>query len=251
MRDYDILARAADRCDIVSVDLFDTIVLRDLSCERRRFDAIARLGSEKLTEAGWRLPSETLFRSRREVQLIAYRAQAVERPSGDVRLANILAVQAKLLGLPPRCVALLREAEVEWEARTLRGNVRLRDQLGELAQKGKRIIAISDTYHDAGTLWEILNAVLTHHPIATIYASADRDATKKAGSLYFDVVRSEGVAPHRIVHCGDDRHADLIMARQAGLQAVWLRRPRPAAAARKLDGLAFRLSHTDMHWEPA
>ncbi len=250
MRDYDILARVAEHCGIVSVDFFNTIVLRDRACEGRRFEAIARLGSEKLAEAGWRLPSETLFRSRREVQLIAYRAQAMERPRGDVTLTSILSLQAKLLGLPPFCIALLREAELEWEAKTLRANVRLRDLLGELARNGKRIIALSDTYHDADTLRQILDAVLTHHPIATIYASADRDATKKAGSLFLDLVRSEGLAPHRIVHCGDDRHADVVMARQAGLHAVWLGRLTPAAARRKLDDLAFRFSRTDMHWEP-
>jgi hypothetical protein len=60
--------------DLVSVDLFDTLLLRDHRCERRRFLLMARMAAEALDRAGSRVSIQALYLSRLDAQRLAYRA---------------------------------------------------------------------------------------------------------------------------------------------------------------------------------
>lgn len=222
--------------DLVSVDLFDTILLRDHRCERRRFLLMARQASAALHRAGYDVPVEALYRSRRDAQRLAYRALELIRPEGDVPLARIYHMQTTILGLPPGVAELLKAAELNFEASSLRPNRSLLRLLARLRASGKRVIAISDIYLPHEDLCVLLDQVAPGHPIDAVYCSAELNLTKRSSELFRAVMDLEGAQAGRVLHLGDDRRADLEMARRAGLQSRWLPR-RYMKLLRKLDGV--------------
>lgn len=221
--------------DLVSVDLFDTLLLRDHCCERRRFLKIARRAATALEAAGWRVTVEALYRSRLDAHRLAYRALDWDRPQGDAPLARIHHLQTTVLGLPAEAAAALGGAELAFEAASLHPNRRLLRRLAAFRARGKRVIAISDMYLPRAFLCELLDRVAPGHPVDAVYCSAEFNLTKRSSRLFGAVLEREGVAPGRVLHLGDDRRADLEMARTAGLQSRWLPR-RHMKLLRKLDG---------------
>lgn len=228
--------------DIVSCDVFDTLLHRDGRSEASRQRAQARRAARRLrAERGVVVSAEAVRRARAEAQRYAYRALAMLHPSGEVRFADLIAATAGRLALGPAEAAILAESEIAVERAQLAPNRPLLAWLAARAREGRRIVAVSDTWHDAATLRALLDALAPGHPVTTIYTSADRDATKRSGSLFAHVLRAEGARPDRVLHIGDDAVADLAMARDAGLRCAPVRRPRALRLRRKLDAALARL----------
>ena len=222
--------------DVISVDLFDTVLLRDHRCERRRFLLMARQAAQALRQAGHDVSADALYRSRLDAQRLAYRALELARPQGDVPLARIYHMQTTVLGLPADAAERLKAAELDFEAASLRPNRRLLHRLAALRAGGKRVIAISDIYLPRVDLCSLLGRVAPGHPIDAVYCSAELNLTKRSSELFRAVLDLEGVQARRVLHLGDDRRADHEMARRAGLHAQWLPRRR-MKLLRKLDGV--------------
>jgi predicted HAD superfamily hydrolase len=222
--------------DMVSVDLFDTVLLRDHRCERRRFLMMARQARDALAQADFRLSTQALYRARLDAQRLAYRALEAVRPQGDVPLARIFHLQTTILGLPPRAAEILKTVELTFEASNLRPNRPLLRRLAALRAEGKRIIAISDIYLPREGLCQLLDRLAPGHPLDAVYCSAELNLTKRSSKLFGAVLEIERATAGRVLHLGDDRRADLEMARRAGLQSRWLPR-RGMKLLRKLDGV--------------
>jgi predicted HAD superfamily hydrolase len=230
-----------DAIDLVSVDLFDTLLLRDHRCERRRFLLMAHKAAAALNDAGFRVSAQAIHQSRLDAQRLAYRALETERPQGDVPVARIYQLQTAILDLPAAAAEVLKSEEIGFEASSLRPNRRLLRRLDELRARGKRVIAISDIYLPREDLCELLDRLAPGHPIEAVYCSAELNLTKRSSELFGAVLKLEQAPAGRVLHLGDDRRADLEMARRAGLQSRWLPR-RHMKLLRKLDRAVHFLS---------
>jgi putative hydrolase of the HAD superfamily len=85
------------------------------------------------------------------------------------------------------------------------------------------------------------NADLARCGIADLFdghiTASAAGAAKPDARIYAHLLRAAGVAPEAVLHIGDDPLADVVGARRAGMQAVWLNRdgrPWPAQFARPL-----------------
>lgn len=229
-----------DEVDLISVDVFDTLLLRGTEPEKARFLAIAKLASQQFDGADRVISPSVLWRARLQCIDPAYRAVEIFRPAGDVPLALFHRLQAALLGLDAAADAALLAAEIAGERRHLIPNRPLIAQLTRLAKSGKRVVAVSDTYFTGAAIEGLLDELAPAHPIARVYSSSDAGVTKRSGELFAMVVKTEGVAASRVLHCGDDLHSDIRMARQRGLRAVELSRPPRVHLLRRLNALRFR-----------
>lgn len=234
---------AAVECefDVYSLDVFDTLLLRDLRSERSRFWQIAKLASRRFLALGIEVGTMALLKTRVEVQTQAYRALEATNPNGDIRLADMLDSIAKLLHLGPDGARILEDAEMEIELRCLRPNEALLARLARDIGKAKRVIAISDTYLSAAAVRHLLDTLAPGHPVEEVYTSADHNATKRGASLFGRVLEAEGVRPERMLHHGDDFTADHVMPRRIGVRTNVSQRARWVYFTRKLDGLVFRI----------
>lgn len=215
------LATLAERpsVQLISTDLFDTILLRDDSTQTGRLaEACKRSASSLGLDVG------IVRRLRWWLQDDAYRAVAIGRTSGEARLTSIYDVIAMVLGLDPAAAAVMHDIEVDTDIGHLRPNRPLLELLQRIAEAGTRIIAVSDTYYSSASLEHMLATVVGPHPIQAVYSSADLGRTKHVGLIFDAVASTEGISPENIIHVGDDHVADIVNARQAAWTAVHLAR---------------------------
>jgi hypothetical protein len=130
--------------ELVSVDVFDTLLLRRPLSERRRMSLAAAVFAERpgLPRG---LAAATVLHARLEAQRFAYRALDLGRNGGEVRIESILERQLALLGLPRTLLAALLRVEIDIEKAALRADRQLCEQLATLRARGRRTIAVSDT----------------------------------------------------------------------------------------------------------
>ncbi len=235
----ELKSTAKEAYDVLSVDVFDTLLLRDASSQRERFAEVARTLAELLRARGCTVDAATLLALRRQAHASAYDAVSIERPEGDATLERMSEIQANLLGLDPSLVSLFIAAELEVESRHLSPNRSLIRFIDGLVGEGKRVIAVSDMYLSAGEIGQLMTRVIGKVPVHRIYASSEFGLTKRSRRLFDAVAAAEQIPSDRLLHYGDSAHADVSMARAAGWQACLFRRPNWMLAARKLAALRF------------
>ena len=228
--------------DVVSTDVFDTVLWRDSTTQLGRLAMACRRAAPRLG-----VDPVVLTRLRWDVQDSAYRAVAIECPAGDVSLSAICRTVATALGMDGRAARVLQEVEVLLELEHLSANRRLLTQLGLAARAGLRVIALSDTYYSAADLWHMLDAVVGPHPISGVYSSGDLGLTKHGGEVFNKVAEHEGVPGPRIIHLGDNVRSDVQMARAASWAAVHVPRDglhRAAKLAGKIWALPMKVERS-------
>jgi FMN phosphatase YigB (HAD superfamily) len=228
---------------VVSVDVFDTLLLRTTRPEEQRFEDIAGRQLAALGAAGHQLattPRELLILRLQSARDAKRNTQPVmgDREASYDEIAGPL---LDALGLSRDLVPLLLEREIEYEAANLFPNELLIEILKGARQSGKRVICLSDMYLSKRDIGELLRRRAVGFAPDAIYVSAEFGYGKASGHLYREVARQENAEPAAIAHCGDNRHADVQMARAQGLGAVHAPRPLSWRGLALLRRLAFIL----------
>jgi FMN phosphatase YigB (HAD superfamily) len=211
MRSYKIadLVNSAGRIEVISTDVFDTLLLRNSRSERSRIMRGERLFSNLLAQRGWHIDADLLVETRLQAQRLAFRGLTLRGTVGEARLVDIISRQLSLLGLPHSLVPERVRIELEVEKISLVANKQLANILREHRRRGTRIIAVSDTTLPTEAVSELIEHFHGPDLVDHVYSSADRGLTKRDGGLFLAVADAEKVAPRRIVHIGDDLHADV------------------------------------------
>jgi len=228
---YAVFRRACldARTRVVSVDIFDTVLLRTTRPEFARFLDIGARQLAALKEAGRdvRLRAEDLLVIRIMSAQAAYRNVA---PVGGIREAKyeqIVGIMLKACGLPDdlELVEILTQVELDYEANVMTPNRLLVDILEEARRAGKRIIGVSDMYLSAECIVGLLDRHGLSRLLDALYSSADFGYGKSSRRLYEQVLSLEDVAPQTVAHCGDNHTSDYKRAKEVGLHSVWTPRP--------------------------
>ncbi|MBB2697053.1 UNVERIFIED_ORG: FMN phosphatase YigB (HAD superfamily) [Rhizobium esperanzae] len=225
-----------DGIDVISTDVFDTLLLRQPRSQRSRVILAEQRFARLLRDQGIVISSEHLFRTRQLAERFAYRALNVGGGTGEVRLVDIVARQLAMLGLPARMIDERISLEMAIEKASLSANEKLAKVLRLQRQAGIRIVAVSDTALPTAHLAELINHFHGPGLIDNIYSSADLGASKRHGQLFSSVLAQEGVAASRVLHLGDDLLADCVVPRTMGIQALHLPRGRFRRLAARADG---------------
>ena len=206
---------------VASIDCFDTLLLRESKSEPMRFLEIAAKQLQSLNESD--IDCDASIKDIRRIRIGATRAYIHNASVRDhAKLPMYRAILSKIafdLGLPDSAVDILRDAELNYELTVLRPNEQLISVLRELMANGKKVILVSDMYLSGEDInWLVQNLWEDGRSLNT-YSSADFGATKRSGALYGKVLRLEGINSGAIVHAGDNKHADVIMAKRHGIRA--------------------------------
>jgi FMN phosphatase YigB (HAD superfamily) len=211
--------------ELVSLDVFDTLLLRDTEPELARFGGIARVQDAALRRAGFPSPGPgPLYRARLQVHKQAYDAAAAT--GGEARHDDILRRLCRHCALDEALVPELVRAEVAYEAGRLVANRPLLAWLGRLAPR-LRLVLVSDMYLATADLRHLLAAVTPELSALPLYVSAELQRTKRQGGLFPFLAAAERVAPTAILHIGDHPLADVVQPVRAGYRAVHLPRSLP------------------------
>src|SRR5229473_4891932 len=133
------LVNAVDRIEVISTDVFDTLLLRTSRSERSRILKGERLFSDLLAKRGWHIGADLSVEARLQAQLLAFRGLALRGVPGEARLVEIISRQLSVLGLPQSLVAERLQIEVQVEKDSLVANEFLGSILRAFRRAGGRM----------------------------------------------------------------------------------------------------------------
>ena len=198
--------REIDRHEVISFDLFDTLLMRQMLEPTDVFALVA----QRARAQGISLPSFSVHRRRAELYVLRH---------GHHTLAAIYRQLQKMCGWTDA----VRDDVMRWELDVERGVLVPRqdmvDCLAYACQLGKRVYIITDMYLPSVQLEQFLQA----HGIRgfqKILVSGEYGCGKSDG--LFDVFRKE-VPGASYLHIGDNKVADGLAARLAGIDACVIR----------------------------
>jgi FMN phosphatase YigB (HAD superfamily) len=192
--------QALQDVDLVSFDLFDTLVSRPA----RRPDAVLKLVEHRISsEAGRPIP---LFVERRAAE---NRVRARKHHQGDVNLSEIYTELAATGPIPGDVVARAHALEKRIDLGALRPRTEVIAVLEAAHALGKRIVLMTDTYYEEADIRAILSGAGIADRFAALYVSNAVGARKDRGDLWRHVEEAEAVPRARWLHVGDNEHSDI------------------------------------------
>lgn len=234
----DRIATAALDAELVSLDVFDTLVVRPFLSPDAARNCLARLVEVQLG-----VPDFVSLRARAEDRA------RVAADGRDPCLHEIYRAMAQLQADRALPTDAMLELEVATEARWLRPRTGVIDALS-FAARGKRLVALSDMYMDAATLAHVLPRDAAQLPQAW-YVSCETGWRKDRGDVWQALPRAVGVAPGRWLHVGDNERSDVQVPQWHGLLTP-VHVLRPAALLEVVPGLrALRPRSHDGAWQDA
>lgn len=198
------IAEQLAQYDVVSFDIFDTLIFRPFS---EPADVFCFVGMELGILDFKRIRMEQEYKARQE----CFR----EKGHYEVSFSDIWNRIEREVGIPAEAGM---QAEQELERKFCYANPFMRQVFQKLREEDKKIIAISDMYLSENFLWRLLweNG---YTGIDKLYISCEYEKNKGTGGL-FDLVRKEQGSSCRIIHVGDNMESDVLMAKKHGFNAL-------------------------------
>jgi FMN phosphatase YigB (HAD superfamily) len=233
----DLLLSAVADHEVLSFDLFDTLVQRSLSKPHLLFRLIE---PEAKKIAGQ--PKLDFWLIRREAEA------DVRRPTrGDyeITLEQIYDRFQEISGVSDNVKGSLIKLECEAELRICRRKESVLFYKELASRLGKKTGIISDFYIET----DFINLLLNYNNIDYdfLYVSASEGTRKQSGTIYpllIEWAAQNGYEKDMIVHIGDNKIADLEMAKANGLDAFFLPQAIENFGASKIGSEAYRRAHT-------
>lgn len=202
----DVLADELCQSDVISFDMFDTLILRPVDAPADLFYFV-----------GERLNIPNFRDIRKKAERTARECHISECGSGEVTLAQIYDVLAEELCISAE-IGMAVESDVEISL--CMTNPFMLEVWNKVKAKGKKVVVTTDMYLPKKTLEAMLEKCgFTGYD--AIFLSNEYGYGKYNGKLY-DKLKS--VYPKcSISHIGDNYHADYVLARKAKIHAVYYR----------------------------
>lgn len=220
----DLIVRARD-ADLVSFDIFDTVLLRG-SAAAGSVLAFVGLCLER-DQAG--AAAATFVERRRRAEFAARGGKG-----GDVGLKQIYRQFERDEIFTDQVVAAAHALELDSEARLLGPRPGIAAVLEAMRAAGKRVIALSDTYFSEAQVRAFLSEAGLERHFDALYVSSEQGARKDRGDLWDKVRDAEDANPARWLHIGDNERADIDTPSKRGIACELMMQPRALARAADL-----------------
>ena len=191
----------------LSLDIFDTLMLRNIAPERHRVKAISEEFSRYVKAEGLNISWKEVYRARLLSSHIEYKTAPLVRGEREGRFDKIIELQLKALRLPLYLHGELSRIEIEYEKKVLRPNAEILNLCEIAKRKGKRIILISDMYLKNSDITQLLEAKRLKDFYDALYVSSELGMTKRGGSLFEHVMKLENLPAAGYEHIGDNIRA--------------------------------------------
>lgn len=192
--------KVAPQYDVVSFDIFDTLIFRACGEPRGVFDIVGHeLGLPDFAER--RIKAEAFARKRSSKE--------------EVSIQEIY----QYLEVPIEIKSQLLQKELEVEERVCFVNPTLLNLFLYLLHQGKRIFCVSDMYLPKSFLEKLL-AREGYAGYEGLIVSSEEGVQKASGRLFDRLVERYALSPSRILHLGDNYDSDCVAARSRFIDAV-------------------------------
>lgn len=227
---------------VLSLDVFDTLLLRDCRPELARLLAVSRAQAAALRAAGHGVTGRGVCLARLTAQKRAY-DKAGAGDGGDPAYDDLARPMCRMLGLPDVAGGILLEAETVWDLAHVRANRRLVSVL-RTAVDGvsfpPRIVGVSDMYLPEASIRRLLAAHVPDLAAMPLFVSCQAGASKRSGRLFAMVADALGVEGSAFLHIGDQADADGLKAVAAGWNSLVVPRGRLCRMSASVQDRAIR-----------
>ncbi|MDR1647445.1 MAG: HAD-IA family hydrolase [Zoogloeaceae bacterium] len=198
------LEAASAGCEVISLDVFDTLLARKTSSPEDIFAIVASQASVCGYPGNFSL-------ERKQAEALC------QQKYGDIyTFADIYREWQKNFSVDDTWVARIQTLELETEARFLVPRKTLCNQVLQWLEAGRRVILVSDMYLPSPWILEQLR----RHGLTgfeKLFLSCEEGGSKQSGQLWQRVRQYAGQAT--ILHIGDNPEADIEQAKKAGIAA--------------------------------
>lgn len=200
------LIRMLMQYDVVSFDLFDTVLFRPFS----KTDEIFRLVGNELNVLNF-------YTIRREAESDIRNRRQQETGSREVSIEDIYSEIEKRTGISAEKGI---NTEIAIEKQFLYLNPYMEYVIRTLKSNGKRIVFLSDMYLHEAQIREMLRE-LGLDAAEKVFVSCDYGESKRGGGLYHCLLRYVGDSAESIIHVGDNVEADIEQAAGCGIDSYY------------------------------
>lgn len=219
--------------EIISFDMFGTLVLRDL-CDA---DDILSLVEQKL--------NINCFRVRRK-----WAERKVARKSPFYTLDEIY----QCMSLDDAWREFCQKCEIDTEIERICCNMEIYDIYQFCKEQNKKMCVISDMYLSSNCEKQILTKC--GYDFDNVFVSGEVKASKNLGSLFQYVINYYQCLPNQIYHIGDSFEADYTNARRVGMNSffyslnsqIYYNKPRPRFEHYLYNNLPIRMPLDKIVW---
>lgn len=187
--------KLADESEIISFDVFDTLI-----CRKCRPHDVFALVSDKCG-----------IKSFTHDRIECEHKARVKSKHEEITLNEIYDELSVIYG--HECADKLKALEIESEFDVIYANSELKEFFDLMKSNHKRIIIISDMYLPVNIIEAMLNKC-GYEGYESLYVSSEYSLTKRHGSLFAHVLRDKNISPDRMLHTGDNFISDYIMPRR-------------------------------------
>ena len=191
MIEIDSVLAKAKNYDVITFDVFDTLLIRDVIDPADIFTlAYGTVG--------------------RYIRILAEIKARQKSKNGEVTLDDINSV------CPFSC-----EKELDFETKYCRANPKMFEIYSKLKESGKKIYAISDMYLSSDFIGSLLNKAGIDIPVLV---SCEEHVSKKDGQLFNVFLKKFSYSSNSVLHIGDSIISDYEGAKKAGIESFIVER---------------------------
>lgn len=218
----DSLAKQLSNYDVISFDVFGTLILRPFSSPRVLFSIMEeRLGIYKFAKI--RVDSEDEIRNRKISSL----------GHDNVTLKEIYDLISKKTNLDAESTA---NFEYELELAYCIANPYFMKVVSLCKKENKTLIVCTDMYLSQVQIKGLLGAV-GYPEFDNLFVSSEWNKSKKKGDLFEQL--KAAYPGKRIIHVGDDQRADIENAEQNGVNAYYYPNVNTFGGRTRIDGMSY------------
>ena len=217
------LAERLCQYDVISFDVFGTLILRPFSSPRVLFSIMEeRLGIYKFAKI--RLDSED-----------EARLQKLNSDDGrdNVTLLEIYQLIARKTNLDANLTAKL---EYDLEVEFCYANPYFKEVVSKCKEAHKTVIVCSDMYLSRQQIQGILRKA-GYPDFDGVYVSSELNRSKKQGDVF--TILKRAYPEQRIIHVGDDKTVDMVRAEQSGIDAYYYENVNTIGGKNRIKGMSY------------
>ena len=203
--DYEAVCKQIDKAEVVSFDIFDTLIERVIDNPNDLFDFMS-------AEVQKKFPQITDFKKAR------LEARKTAKKTGEeVLLKDRYDALAAIYGLTEDEAQELHDLELKYELKACVKRFWGNKLLSYAKSQNKKIILVSDIFFERDFIEKLLNKVgITSYD--TIFLSSEEGKLKHTGNLFHIVLDAIKTSPESVLHIGDNKHSDIEQARKHNMK---------------------------------
>ncbi len=226
VRELNDIKRKINRADVVSFDVFDTLIFRMTNTPETVFDLVGNK---------FQIPNFRKLRMDEQNRASIQLAEKYGYPHANMdEIYEALSEHTEI----PVDWDEVKAFEIQLEKDTLVQNAEMYEVFQYAKSVGKRVVATSDMYLFAATLRDILNNC-GYSEIDKVYCSADERKAKFNTELFLTLAEQENVEYGHILHIGDNVSADVEIPRRFGIKTYQYKKVWEEAKVRSAQGTSI------------